>query len=343
MDYEPEKMTVEMMKRMIFDAYNDVTFKNALVCILDWCNYQHCVNIHKDTRIGVDQDGNRIEKYTQVKYNDLYQLTTDTTIDISKQYFSYDSTNKKYDKVWGGSGVNPQEQGWYEYVNPQSKSWYEKVKTMTEYSKVKDSQKSYWDSPFLNQWYVHNGLTYELTNDRHCVGTFVAISNPSAGVSPRDNNWYEYNGFRYESVVYYDPSANPNAENWYVNTGTEQSPVYTRTTDTTVQEGTTYYLKVEDYVPTTDNNVVDGKTYYICSYKDYYSQITRSVKLYEHTTDTVVIEGKTYYTEKGVDHWLPEDPDAWDYTKRYSRHIDITVPGVSNEITLQNRRPLPLP
>lgn len=344
MDYEPEKMTVEVMERLLNDAYNDVTFKNALVCVLDWCNYQHCANIHKDTRIGVDEDGNRIEKYTQVKNKDLYQLTADTTVDISKAYFSYSTSDKKYHRVTPESGDNPQALGWYEYVNPQSKSWYEKVKYVVEYSKVASSQMSYWDSPLVNNWYEKSGNLYYISQDRHCVGNYYVIQNPEVSASPRDNGWYEYTGgYRYESVVDPDPGANPYEQGWYVNTGTAADPTYVRSTDTTVQEGTTYYWQILDYVPSTDVNVVEGHTYYICDYKDYYKQLARTAKLYEHTTDTVVDPEKTYYTEKNVDHWLPADPDAWDYTSRYERHVDITVSGVDTEITLKDRRPIPLP
>ena len=299
MDYEAEKMTLDTARRLLDDAYNEVTFKNALVCVLDWCNYQRCINIHKDTRIGLDEDGFRIEKYTQVKYKDKYKLTTDTTVDITKEYFAYDSTTKKYIRVYGGSEVNPQANHWYEYVNPQEEGWYEKINVITEYVLVDKKNLSYYDMPFVNKWYEKVNNVYTLSEDMHATGQYILIDNPEHGMSPRDNNWYE-------------------------NQGTMQSP---------------------DYVPSTDNNVIDGKSYYICVYKDYYKLIGREAKLYEHTTDTVVDPTKTYYVEKNVDHFYPDTPEEkaeWDYSDHYSRHVDITVAGLENEITLQNKRPLSL-
>ena len=299
MDYEAEKMTIDVAKRMLDDAYNEVTFKNALVCVLDWCNYQRCVNIHKDTKTAYDDDGYKIEKYTQVKYVDKYVLTTDTTVDITKAYFTYDPSTKKFYRIYGGSGINPQAEGWYEYANPQTAGWYEKVKWITEYSLVPKSQISYYDMPHLNEWYENINNVYVLSEDMHGTGNYYLISNPQAGENPRDNGWY-------------------------VNQGTQQSP---------------------DYVPTTDNNVDPNKAYYYCVYKDYYNKITKTAKLYEHTTDTVVDPDKTYYVEKGVDHYYPSTPEeiaAWDYSDHYERHVDITVAGLNEEVTLENKRPLSL-
>ena len=300
MDYEPEKMTIDVMERMINCAYNDVTFRNALVCALDWCNHQRCTNIHKDTRIGVNRDGERIERYEQVDFHDKYQLTEDTEKDISKKYFEYDASKDKYYRVDGGSGTNPHALGWYEYINPSDiyHNWYEKIKTIIEYSKVPKDDVSYFDSPSVNKWYKKDEWdAYYPSTETHCRGIYSAIAEPDSSASPRENDWYEKTG-----------SADPDVP--------------------------------ENYTPSGDNNVVSGKTYYICSYYSYYKQISRPTKGYDHTTDTVIQEGKAYYTQKDVYKYLPENPDDWDYSDHYEKHIDITVKGVDSEITLQNKRPV---
>lgn len=305
MDYEAEKMTTAVMERLLNCAYNDVTFKNALVCALDWCNQQRCANIHKDTRIAVDSNGERIDKYAQVDFHDKYVLTEDTTVDVSKKYFTYDETKDKYYRVYGGSAINPQEEGWYEYINPSDihHQWYEKLKNLTEYSQVSKDKISYWDSPSVNKWYKNTGTeehpVYELSTETHCRGSYTALVDPASNSNPRDNDWYEKTG-----------SADPDVP--------------------------------DNYTPSNDIVVVTGKTYYSCSYYQYFMQISRSTKAYVHTADTIIQDDKAYYTETadGEIHWLPENPEEWDYTNHYERHVDISIKGIENEVTLQNKRPV---
>ena len=298
MAYESEKMTMDVMERLVNGAYNEVTFKNALVCVLDWCNWYRCTHIHKDTKIGVNAEGVRIEKYTQVSKDDKYQLSQDRVVVEGKSYFL--KNGKNYDRVIPRSTDDPYANGWYEYSNPSDyeHNWYEKIKTEYSYAEVSRSDVSYYDSPSNNGWYEKEDDLYFLSVDTHCTGEYYPVVSPAGGTSPRENDWYV------------------KASNW-----TQENPVYE---------------------PTTDNNVVPGTEYFMCVYKKYYKQLSKKVNEFVKTTDTVVNPDKIYYVEKNVDHYVPENPSEWDYSDHYSRNIDITISGVENEITLQNKRPITL-
>lgn len=165
MSFEPEKMTVETMQRLLNDAYNGVTFKNALVCALDWCNWYRCTNIHKDVRIGVNANGYPINKYEKVK----------------PQPGDNPHTNRwyeKHDKTVTYSAIATSKLTYWD--NPKSNKWYERVSTDPDV--YEESQDTYatgeylevtpntGDSPKALGWYVISGTTYIPSTDNNVVG-----------------------------------------------------------------------------------------------------------------------------------------------------------------------------
>lgn len=255
---EPEQMTIEMAERMINDAYNDVTFKNALVCVLDWLNWYHCTHVHKDTKIGVDENGYRIDDYKKVPEKNWYKLSEDTSVVANKDYFEeYDHTKHKFRKVDAQMGDNPVSEGWYEYKNPNSIPWFEKIKTDISYSEVAAKEVNYDSSPKWQGWYERDQLTseYYVSTDLHCTGTYVELTNPSPGLSPKDMGWYEWD----VTLETYLPSEDHN-----------------------IQSGKTYYMcvyktyykqiqeKVNRYEITQDTVVNPSKTYFVQQNVDHY-------------------------------------------------------------------------
>ena len=295
MNFEPEKMTVEVMESLLNCAYNDVTFKNALVCALDWCNYQHCVNIHKDTKIAVDDKGYRIEKYNKVTGSKLYKATADTAVVESKEYFK--KKNDKYilvehsDIIPGNPITTTDGKKLYEYENPSEKNWYEKITSIYNYVEMPKKDYTYYTYPRDNGWYIYSEGQYYPTLDIHATGTYELIADVTPSDNPEQMGWYE-------------------------------------TAD--VSGG---YLPTYDRIPET------GKSYYQCLYIQYYKRVEEKVELYNPSSDTVVDPTKKYFKIKNVAEYLPEDEEEWDFSKRYERNIDITIPGLDDEITLQNKRP----
>lgn len=292
MKYEPEKMTVEVMESLLNCAYNDITFKNALVCALDWCNYQHCANIHKDTKIAVDSSGKRIEKYNAVG-NKIYIATTDSAIVVDKDYFRK-KDNGKYvlvDHSDINESTNPittrSGKKLYEYNNPAANNWYELIKTVYRYVEIPKKDYTYYTYPRDNGWYYYSNGEYWPSLDIHATGTYQAVENVTPSDNPEEMGWYE-------------PEDVPGG-----------------------------------YLPTYDRFPEEGKTYYECLYTQYYKRVTETVNSYEPSSDTVVDPTKSYFYMKNVDTY--EELDDW--TDHYERNIDITIPGIENEITLQNKRP----
>lgn len=290
--YEPEKMTVGVMESLLNCAYNDVTFKNALVCALDWCNYMHCVNIHKDTKIAIDDEGYRIEHYNAVG-NKIYKATDDSSIVDDKDYFRK-KDNGKYVLVEHSDideTKNPIKtksgKKLYEYENPSAKGWYEKITSVYHYVEVPKKDYTYYTYPRDNGWYYYSNGEYWPSLDIHATGTYQAIADPTPSDNPEQMGWYE---------------------------------------EADVSGG---------YLPTYDKTIVAGKTYYECLYTQYYKKVEESVLQYVVSSDTVVDPLKSYFYIKN----MSEEVEMPDWSSHYDRNIDITVPGVEYEITLQNKRP----
>lgn len=292
MSYEPEKMTVEVMRSLLNCAYNDITFKNALVCALDWCNYQHCANIHKDTRIAIDDDGYRIEKYNAVG-NKIYKATADSAIVDDKDYFRK-KDNGKYVLVEHSDideTKNPIKtrsgNKLYEYENPSAQNWFEQITSIYTYVEVPKKDYTYYTYPRDNAWYEYSSGAYYPSLDIHATGTYQEIANVTPSDNPEQMGWYE---------------------------------------EADVAGG---------YLPTYDKSPVSGKTYYECLYKQYYKRVEEAVLQYIATSDTIVDPLKSYFYTKHVSEYAEME----DWTDHYDRQIDITIPGIENEITLQNKRP----
>ena len=385
MAYEPEQMTVEAMKSLLDCAYNEVTFKNALVCALDWANWYHCTHIHKDVRIPVDDDGYRISKYTQVSVNSKYKHSTDTSVVSNKLYFKKIKSNK-YEQIRPVGNENPstEDPWWYDLINPSDNehSWYEKKKFDYEYNRIPPTDLNYYDNPYINKWYEQElSGDYVLSRDNHATGIFSPVVNVTIIDNPKENGWYELVNDSYQLVdisTYLNPKEmglyektvqsgediyfltedmfydlNKTYYVWNGNTSTysayvinphelefyeynTSTGVYSLSSDTVYQSGDTYYIYVaSSYVATYDKTPMTGKTYYECDYKPYYKRITRANVSYILTEDTIVDLTKTYYYVKNEAEWR----DMPDYSDKYVRNIDLYIPGVENEITLQNKRP----
>jgi hypothetical protein len=290
--YEAEKMTVEVMESMLNCAYNDITFKNALVCALDWCNYQHCANIHKDTKIAIDADGYRIDHFNSVG-NKIYIATLDNSIVDDKEYFrkkdngkyvlvehsDIDETKKPI-KTNSGKKL-------YEYNNPSANNWYEHVTSVYHYVEIPKKDYTYYTYPRDNGWYYYSNGQFWPTLDIHATGTYQVITNVTSSDNPEQMGWYE---------------------------------------EADVSGG---------YLPTYDKTPVEGKTYYECLYIQYYKRVEESVSEYILSSDTIVDPTKSYFYTKDV----VEYKEMPDWTDHYERRVDITIPGIENEITLQNKRP----
>lgn len=117
-------------------------------------------------------------------------------------------------------------------------------------------------------------------------GTFTAVADTSTIVNPKQVPLYEIvaDAEQYFEVTP-EGTENPEALGWYVSDGATP-PTYTKTTDTTVQSGTTYFKRVDTFVRTTDATVDNTKTYFEGAFVA--------------SLDTTVDPEKVYYTEDAL-------------------------------------------
>ena len=342
MSYQPEQMTIDVAKSLLNCAYNDITFKNALLCTLDWCNWHHCVYLHKDTEIPVDSDGKRISRYEVVSIDDHFETTEDQTIVSGKSYFEKVKKNKYTDVTLTlDPSTNPSEHypALYEYVNPseQDPPWFEHIRTDYNYTQIPSTELSYNDNPYMNGWYEKDEHdNYVKSREQHATGDFNAVVDPEPYRNPKELKWYELTEYNYQKVdteCYF----NPKALGLYERTGTSGHYVYTLSEDTFYYGATkTYYeydgtneeyvvfapsprsegwyeynVGLSDYVMTTDSTIDFTKDYYDFLGDDY-----------TPTYDTSPVSGKTYYI-----------CDFNDYYKQYEQNVDrydITTDTIVN-------------
>ena len=250
---------------------------------------------------------------------DVYVLTTDTTVDGAKTYYSYDGAT--YTEVSPIGTENPSEEGWYEKTQvttyklsqdrlPVAGTTYYEAGTVMKWDLMGgtfDLEGRYLEFgkefPQKPESKMVDGRTFlfmgedvkvytavEIPEGRpaendYFEGTFSAVVDPAADLNPKQVPLYE----KVESYTVVTPVGDevPSDLGWYERTGdgTEADPyVYTLSADSTVDNSKTYCTKNPDtYVRTTDAEVATGKTYY--------------TGIFVASEDTSVDPTKVYYTE----------------------------------------------
>ena len=209
----PEMMDVDGMETLLLRAYNGVTFRNALLCALDWCNWYHCVNIHKDTDLCIDPDtGKIVDAYTKV-----------TKTWLTKNGLDIDTVNPSNP----GSGITPFRE---RFKNARGADV--KIKKIKDYSKYHSYEEVQNPSgnPKVNGWYEKssNSDNYWLTIDTYVVSTKTYYRD--IGANPWHEHWYEVNQNNValltedtsvdQSKVYYEESASATKYAYFVTTDT---------------------------------------------------------------------------------------------------------------------------
>ena len=114
-------------------------------------------------------------------------------------------------------------------------------------------------------------------------GTFTEVADPSTIVNPSQEPLYVVDTDVAAKYVATTPVANPQAEGLYEEDG---AGGYQLTADTTIDSSKTYYAKVDTYKRTTDQTVQDGTTYFTGAFVA--------------SVDTIVDTNKVYYTESAL-------------------------------------------
>lgn len=344
MSFEPEQMTVETMEKLMNCAYNDITFKNAILCALDWCNWHHCVYLHKDSKIPVDEDGYRVNKYQQAEKNakahkGIYQKTNDRSVQEGKAYFRKNDSGKfvKVDPSEFPQPVDPWGLDWYEYVNPSDNDhlWYEKSNIQYEYTEISENTISYLNNPYESEWYEYVDNEYVRARDSVPQGTITQVQTIHSYDSPRDLEWLEYRSETYQKVnveSYYNPAE----LGWYERHDGGSDWVYTLTEDTFYDTTKTYYvhwLNPDSYMEfsvdpasedwyeynTTSGQFEETYDHELTSNKDYYVLVEDS---YTISYDISPVTGKAYYICDYVPYYKRIEQKVVTYTLTTDTVVD---------------------